>query len=481
MNKHLTSFLAVVLLTVPLIAEAAVVPAVKGVEVEQRGSNVVVSWEEVRGDIAYYRVYYSTVSILDNDGLFDDFEVTEGNETQLEIVPRSGSQAFYAAVIAVMQNGDESEFFVDEAGIALSDTPVVPGGNTSSAPPPAQSSSAAPPPPPASSSSAPASSSAPSMPAVALLSVEAVSPTELKAEFSAPVTVDQARAPEGLRITDRKNRPLVITSIAINGSIITINTQEQVKGAVYRVMFSEPFEGKNGGALDEVDRSLLVTGHADGKEDVTAGNNPNREVDPYNPPDVENVQMTPELNENGTYVLTVEWEINNTPGDIAYYIIWQTRDGQNFAQPSVLPAEIRGVQLPGVTAGFYGMYIQTMNVYGYMSPGVFQYVTLPQYIPGYGFYGAALTGQVDLTGVQNTNVNTEGASEFEPTEGFAVLEAEGESEPAETIELPDQALQSAAPVRINWRNAAKLAAMVAGAFVLILGIVLLAKPKSSNE
>jgi len=45
-----------------------------------------VEWsEQPEEEVAYYRVYYSFESILENGGLYDDFEQTDGTENEYVI------------------------------------------------------------------------------------------------------------------------------------------------------------------------------------------------------------------------------------------------------------------------------------------------------------------------------------------------------------------------------------------------------------
>lgn len=94
---------------------------VTGVTAQALSGQVVVQWNPVTSDpIDYYRVYYSNYSILDNDGLYDDFEVTQGDETTLTFVPPPNLNDLYIAVIAVAKNGTESEFFTEETYVKVS-------------------------------------------------------------------------------------------------------------------------------------------------------------------------------------------------------------------------------------------------------------------------------------------------------------------------------------------------------------------------
>lgn len=445
---------------------------VTGVTAQALNGQVVVQWNPVTSDpIEYYRVYYSNYSILDNDGLYDDFEVTQGNETTLTFVPPADLNDLYIAVIAVSQNGAESEFFTEETYVKVST-----GGP------------AVPPPQPT-----PDNPDAPEIPehtSMKLLRGEVLSPTEMRVEFSTSVTVEPDKAPQGLRISRPNGSSLQITGITIDDKTIIIKTVTQQRGVVYNVQFSEPFEGRNGQPLDPDDRSVLLTGHPEGNTAPTPDpsqplQNPAqpplfggqsssaassassaRSADPYNPPDIANVTMVPQMQPNGLYTVTLEWTVDNTPGDLYGYVVYQTRDGQTFGPPSILPIDIRGVQLPNVTPGFYGLYIQTVNLYGYVSTGVFQYANLPAYAPGHGLQG-------NLTfGGMNADDTMDFGEVNKPSEDMATLEAMSDDTPTEPLKGgPKLAAAAAAEEKpINWAASGVMATAIAGTIISLVGL-----------
>ena len=371
--------LALLSLTGRVLAQEAPSP-VTGITANVINGQVVVQWNAITTDpIDYYRVYYSNYSILDNEGLYDDFEVTEGDETNLTFVPPEQFNDLYIAVIAVATTGVESEFFTEEAYVKVST-----GGPSL--------------PPPQPTAETPDLPSVPEHTTLKLLKGTVLSPTEIAVEFSTSITVDADRAPSGLKITRSDGSTLQISSITIIGKTITIHTEPQERGVVYNVQFSEPFVGKNGQALDEDDRSVLVTGHSDGTEKKPPHTVPPAStVEPAGAPhDIQNATIVPQVQADGSYIVTMEWTVDNAEDDLYGIVVYQTRDGKTFAPPSLLPVDIRGVQLTGVTPGFFGLYVQTVTVDGKVSHGVFQYTTLPVYVPGQGFTGD-LTKRVQPT------------------------------------------------------------------------------------
>lgn len=418
-------------------------PPVTGVTAEAINGQVVVQWNPVTTDpIDYYRVYYSNYSILENDGLYDDFEVTKGDETNLTFVPPPDLNDLYIAVIAVATSGEESEYFTEETYIKVST-----GGP------------AVPPPKPT-----PENPEIPEIPehtTLKLLKGTVTSPTEMQMEFSTSITVDAEGAPKGLKITRSDGSLLHISGITIEGKIVTIRTETQKKGVVYNVQFSEPFVGKNGQPLDADDRAVLVTGHADGSAatmrsntTTTLGQPTGRVSNPYAPPELENLSIVPQVQPNGAYTVTVEWTVDNTPGDLYGIVAYQTRDGQTFSPPSLLPVDIRGVQLQNVTPGFFGLYLQTINVYGVTSTGAFQYITLPEYVPGQGFRG-------DLTATPVTTDDTD----------MATLDVI--SDDTKTMPIEEATKLAAEPKQVasfDWKVGSILATVVATAIVLFVAL-----------
>jgi len=449
------------------MSAAALVPtSVTGITTQIVENQIQVNWKAVSDDISYYRVYFSSESILNNNGLYDDFERTTGPETTLLFPRPNSAPEIFVAVIAVNKNNEESEFFTQESSVRFGSITV---SSTSSAPrvasfssaPPIQWSSAASielvPPPQQQSSAATFSSLASVNPVytgigedITLLSADPLSATGILIRFSAPITVDPMHASEGLHIFTATNEQLPISRITINGNEMMIYTQMQTRGVVYKVEVKAPFMGPNQEEIDPTGGSALFAGHETGLEPSSSSGTTVRVVDPYYPPDIANLVFTPRMQANGSYSLVAEWTVDNSPKDLAHYLIYQTRDrGQTFSGPTILPIDIRGVQLDGVTPGEYGLAIQTLNIYGYLSKGVFQNVLLPT--PGVSqnpFQGNILLGNEELIDDEGKlDVNDEQIAQLVPAtkgdEGVFPKTGSGA-----TYEIP----HAAAPVKRGWAN-----------------------------
>ncbi len=425
---------------------ASVPPPVTGVVAQTIDGQIVAQWDAIESEIIdYYRVYYSTESILENNGIYDDFEVTEGNLTTLSFIPPSDTQDVYIAVIAVKANGTESPYFTNEAYVKIPAGPAVLKPEDE------------PPPPEVINPDVPAHTT------LKLLNATVITPEEISVEFSTSVIVDPDRAPTALTITKSDGVRLNIAGITIDGKTITIRTETQERGVVYNVEFSEPFSGRNGQTLDANSRSVLVKGHNSGKDPVEAP----RVSDPHNPPDVEDATLTPTLQKNKNYTVTIEWTVDNTPKDIWKIVVYQTRDGRTFGPPTLLPVDIAGVQLKNVTPGFYGLYIQTINTFGRVSHGVFQYTTLP----------SAVDLKGDVVGI--TAEETLGSA---PAGVMAMAVMTEDTKTTEMdFDIPE--LKNASPEQpVGWIGAAIVAGSIAVTMILLVSIfVMFTKKNGSAE
>jgi len=111
---------ALIVLLIPGIAVAAPPAGVTGISAALQNGTVVVNWDPVPDEtIAYYRVYYGQQSILGSAGAYDDFEITPGSESTYVIEKPPPVEMLYIAVLAVNEDGEESEAFLEEASLAI--------------------------------------------------------------------------------------------------------------------------------------------------------------------------------------------------------------------------------------------------------------------------------------------------------------------------------------------------------------------------
>ena len=205
------------------------------------------------------------------------------------------------------------------------------------------------------------------------------------------------------------------------------------------------------------------------------------------PPDVTDVKLTPALEGNGAYALTAEWKVDNSPKDLVYVIVYQTRDARTFGPPSALPVDIRGVQLRNVTPGFFGMYIRTVNIYGAVSPGVFHYVSLPPYGPTGLMQGQLMFGEISAKDLANAKPDTQ-AKDFSvvdpATQSGGLAQVAAMEVPTVHAAAPEMSGSHALmPLKqINWMHAAILAGMAAGSVIfVVIAVVICQKRNCSAE
>lgn len=383
--------LAIVLgFLIPTITFAAPPSAVMGLSgAQQANGEVRVEWQP-SGDstVVRYRLYYSSESILESGGVYDDFEETQGTENVYVFLTPPVQGSLYVTVLAVNNLGEESESFMEEVHIDLSQAAAsseAPRLEQSSRSMQTQSSSAVSVlMVPSSSSSSASVQSIPTYTEPAddgrmhLLLAEALSPIQVKLTFSDPVTVDPQAAPQAFMIVGQGGAPLRIIQLLITETIIVVDTETQQKGAVYNVKLSEPLQGVAGEPLDATDRTAFFTGHELGTNQAVPVQPVAPVTDPMRPADVIGFSLRAVPETVGTYTVTAQWQPDITRGDIAHYIVRQSLDGgRTFGEPQMVPMDIAGVEFAGVQPGMFGISLQVMNVYGATSAGVFDSVALP--------------------------------------------------------------------------------------------------------
>ena len=362
-------------------------------------------------NISYYRVYYSNQSILENGGIYDDFEATPGPEANYILQYRPTGQVLYISVLAVDNQNNEGGVFVEETVVVVNqnegnaEAPVlqelpnfvppeqdIPPQNSPDLPP-------LPPDVPANNEwqpdNAPMEQQVEQEPvnqlpewqatdlggALHLLFTEVRSPTEIYLILSTRPFVEPADAPQAFSITDSDGNPLHITSVFIDRENVTVNTEVQTRMKVYEIKLSEPLRGIGGEPLDAVNRQSFFDGHPDGKTDDPSQQQvleppPLTNEQIMNPDGIQNLRLTTSSTLDGTYTVSARWDIEDVYRNLASYSIRQSRDGGNvFGEAEITPFTINGLDVPGVTPGEYGLGISVTNTLGYSSSEVF--VTIP--------------------------------------------------------------------------------------------------------
>jgi len=365
-------------LLLPVITLAVAPSPVTGLAAESHNGKVTVSWQaQPSENVALYRVYFSSQSILENRGLYDDFETTAGPVTSYVIENPPDVPMLFISVLGVSSSGEDANTFVEEVSVAIAPKATPEPNPTAPIPAPI---------PPVDQNPVPIVPSTPTPPAeqplapqrnatVSIVSLQVVSATGVLLQFSDPITVEPARAPEAFSIMDASGAQLPITSIAIEGSTILVVTDTQERGRKYEMRVSEPAFNIEGIPLDPVRRTVVFEGSPSGRDPIPAiPQDPNAGM-PF--AGIGNFVMHTVKQGNGLYAITATWDTVGNPQELGYYIVEQTRDGGNtFGGTQTLPAGIPGMQLSDVTPGSFGIVVTPVKTDGTKLPSASQMATL---------------------------------------------------------------------------------------------------------
>lgn len=368
LSSRITAAFALAL--IPLTVALAAPGNVTGVSGALENGKVTVRWQKPAGaEPISYRIFYSRESILQNNGLYDDFEAVPGSQTQyvFPALPYPTSQ-LYVSVLAVDAAGEESPLFVEEARISMDGSPA-----------PAQSSR---------SSAAATASSAPAPIApgvIRMLSARAVSATGVVITFSDSVVVNQAAAASAFIIRDASGSTLRVARLVIQGTEVTLHTVPQVRNRVYRLEAGAAVSGRNaqGGTLQLEQGSVLFMGHQTGLATSlpvqgASSASSRGTMGPWLPAgaeDVRNLQLRAQA--QGT-MYTVEASWTAPSAAVREYRVSQTRDGgRTYSQSQTVAGTANGVKIAGIPAGSFGLLVQAVYPDGTVSRGTLQSLALP--------------------------------------------------------------------------------------------------------
>lgn len=342
--------LATMLAFLPLIVLAAP-PDVTGITAsKQDEGKVLVEWSPVEGATAY-RIFYSHASILGNQGLYDDFEVAEKDATSFTLQNLPPMESVYVSVLAVNEQGEESERFTEEASVTRDGTPQQP--------------------PPSSASST----------LFQLYKAESTTMEQLILTFSAVVSIDQSRASGAVIVRRSDGTVLPLRKLTVNGNAITVDTAPQTPGAVYAVEIGDAVHATNTEGkplmLDLTQRSLLFTGFGE----AVAPPAPPAQA----PSDVGNLRLKAQYDGDGEYTVTLTWD--PPASGAAYILISQSGDdGKTFSPPILVAPEKNNASIAHMTAVRFTAKVQVQGADDQVTQGVTQSITLPK--------GGSLVGSV---------------------------------------------------------------------------------------
>lgn len=326
----------------PLAAFAQEVSNVTGIRAEQRGDTVVVSWNAANGDVRKYRIFYSHASILEQGGVFDDYEDVEGNATEHSLSSVPPVSTLYVSVLAVGPGGVESPFFVEEAVVELTPsktTTVVPASATVADFPPSPT-------------------VAMQSDTLQLLTAVSTSSTGVVLAFTHPLSIPEQYKDAAFIIKSGSGTPLQVVRYRLDGAYAVLDTTVQVPGRVYQVMVHGSIAGKTpDGDLvpqEQGTAPLLFTGLL---TDLSV-------------PEVQNLALAA----NGKNVVAT-WTLPSAT--IRELQVQQsTNGGRTYGVAVRMPKDAKGVTIPNVTAKQLTVLVRVVGGDGAVSRGVSQTVSI---------------------------------------------------------------------------------------------------------
>lgn len=354
------SRISLLLTTLALPIAVLAAPAnVRDITAEKVGDKVQVTWTHVPGDIAQYRIFYSHASIMQNNGLYDDFESVDGsmNEHLLQNIPSSAK--LFVSILAVDAMGKESPYFVEEAEVTLGTS----GGTSTPG-----------------LSLEESSESELSLPALVaerelrLLSAEAMSMTGVLLRFNYPVIIPAEQAAEAIVIETASGSKLALVRYVIQGNTLMVHTQPQESAVVYRVRVQSAVTGKDDkGAsvpLASDQAPMLFTSMAE-----SAGSSSSAMTTP-NRPDVVQLNLRGEPI-SGKYIVEANWQAPAGEQIAGFEVMQTTDNGQTYSASITLDPTVTSVRIPNVPAGSFGLLIRVQYADGVISQGVLENIALP--------------------------------------------------------------------------------------------------------
>ena len=354
----------------PFSASAAAPAGVTGLFAEVQGQEIHIRWNAPQEgeDIFAYRVYYSTQSILENGGAYEDFETTDGRvmEHILKDFPRVPS--LFLSVLTVNSQGEESEFFLEEVEVdlsSISDAPVLEPEVTSE---PALEEIPTETVPPEIGS---AESSDGNIDFI-LLAVQAVSSTGVLLEFSLPVSLKPEDAASAIRIVDASGTVIPLVRLSIKSALLLIDTVPQEAGKVYSVELTSAVHGQS------ADGTLAFL-ETDGSKTLFTGFNvsPGQTVTSVIPTDVEALNLRASIVRN-RYTVQGTWRNNAALGTVSSFELRHSRDGgATYSEIQTVPANATAVEFKGIEPGTFMLHVRAISPTGHASRGVVASIELP--------------------------------------------------------------------------------------------------------
>jgi len=408
LSKRFWASATLVALFSPISALAAL-PSITNLEVMPVDDGIELTWDKVNDPtVTHYKVYYSTQSIIDNDGAWEGYEETSGLKERFVFKNFTPGQKLFTGVTAVNAADEESEFFEEEVSFTFIGNPEAPDDSPARTDPFGTGGPSLELEPTAIGDTQLGDAAADVITlddggtsfvptnidgslqviqdeatndddpgelfqgTLKLLGARAIAPTRVSLTFSHFISISDQDAPNAFKILDPEGAILPISTLTIDRADVILETAEQEANRVYQIIVSEPLLGIPNLPLDPISRQVFFRGHTEGLEASVTDVD---ETAALFPPDVHDLVMTAEQGSDGMYHVETTWKMNGVP---AGFVIRQTRDGgRTFSPSSRLPTDFNGVELDGVIAGQFGLFIQTFGAQGYVSQGVLVDANLP--------------------------------------------------------------------------------------------------------
>ena len=386
--KYCSSLIsAIVLLGMAHVAFAAPASVTDLQAKFEKNGNIAVSWKKVRNEkIDHYRVYYSSKSILENQGEYDDFDSTEDDRSLYIFENLEPDTDVYVAVLAVNEDGEESEFFSEEILIHV---PMKRGGSR-------QRDSAE-------EEVVEQAEEEAEQVTVQLLGAQSISPNEVRVNLSEEIDVRSKGSANLFSITQPSGAQLAVHKVVSSeGTELVLETDEQSAGKVYQIGITEMFAKAYSVSIDDGASTTLFTGFSGVVEEKPKGKKKGKEkaveavneeaasppppqqppsvptFDPNLPPEaIKNLTITFKRALNGTYHVSATWNNAGALNNVAYLVVAQSFDGgKTYSEPQFVPPNVLSLELKGVPAGNFGLFVQSMDSMGRIAPGAFASVNL---------------------------------------------------------------------------------------------------------
>ncbi len=373
--RQFSAFLAALIISLTPVSALAAPPSVTGLKADYKDNAIMVSWNASEDlTVAYYRIYWSRQSILENGGRWEDFAATAGKEPAYQLRDFPQAPSLWIAVMAVTTYGEESPVFTEEVKVDLF------GGTASSAQSSAAvSTSSVSTDSPASSASSVSSASS-SMPLTFdLLSAQAVSATGVLLTFSMPISIKATDAAKAFTLIDASGSLLQARKITLKDNTMLIVTLPQRRDMQYIVSVSDVVKSPSGKSVSPARSQLTFMGHLNG---LTAESAQNQQQNVL-VQDVANLNIRAEQQLDGTYTVTATWLPRDAVANITAYQIQQTQDNaQTWSEAQTVPSNTTSIRVAGVRSGMFGFIVKVIGSNGLFSRGTYGSIELPAFDPG---------------------------------------------------------------------------------------------------